>query len=763
MICFSCICLCMCMNINGQDNRLKDSLRAAVALDEIVVSGNRFGEKKKHIIQRIDVIGAGQIASMNAQNTGDLLSGSGKVFVQKSQQGGSSPVIRGFEASRILLVVDGVRLNNAIYRSGHLQNVITVDQHMLERVEITGGPASTLYGSDALGGSIQMYTRQVKLADQEKDRIRQAGAFIRYGSANREKTTHIDWNLANNRLGWLGSLTFSDFGDMRMGARYRKGFEGFGSRVQYVNTLNSPLLDTIIRNNNDRIQRFSGYQQWDLLQKVLYKSSDRVSHQLNVQLSGSSDVPRYDRLQDQRNNNLRFAVWSYGPQRRMLSAYSLNIKKPFFLADAFRMTLSWQDIEESRQTREYRRFDRFDSRRESVRVLGVLAELSKVKGPHTFTAGYDAQWNRLRSVADRTNLMTGVKTPLDTRYPDGRNIMGQHGIFIQHVYKSPDGQWVLNDGVRLQDGFLHARIIDNSFFNLPVTRFRQRQPAVTGNIGFAFMPNERNRTSIGWSTGFRAPNIDDLAKIFESSTTSRQLIIPNAKIRPEQTWSIELNHSFRLGSRFMLEAGIYHTWFRNAITLAPTKLNGQDSVSYNGVMCRVFSSQNVNQATIIGGYAQVELKLLPGLRLESSLNVTNGRMKTDPNSFTNIYRRQPDGKYELTRQQVSQKPLDHIPPLYGRTGLKYEQGQWNLEVFSLYNGWKRLDQFNPDGEDNAQYATSQGSPSWCTVNFRSSIRLHKQFQVQTGIENFFDQNYRLFASGFSSAGRHLYLTIKYAM
>ncbi|MES2882682.1 MAG: Plug domain-containing protein, partial [Bacteroidota bacterium] len=102
-------------------------------LEEILIYSNKFAERKKNIVQKIEVISAQRIAQSNAQTTGDLLANTGNVFVQKSQQGGASPVLRGFEASRVLLVIDGVRMNNAIYRAGHLQNVITIDQNMLER------------------------------------------------------------------------------------------------------------------------------------------------------------------------------------------------------------------------------------------------------------------------------------------------------------------------------------------------------------------------------------------------------------------------------------------------------------------------------------------------------------------------------------------------------------------------------------------------------------------------------------------------------
>ena len=94
----------------------------------------------------------------NPESSADMLQNTGNVLVQKSQGGGGSPMIRGFEANKLLLVIDGVRMNNAIYRSGHLQNAITVDNSVLDHTEIIFGPSSSLYGSDALGGVIHFHT-----------------------------------------------------------------------------------------------------------------------------------------------------------------------------------------------------------------------------------------------------------------------------------------------------------------------------------------------------------------------------------------------------------------------------------------------------------------------------------------------------------------------------------------------------------------------------------------------------------------------------
>ena len=162
-------------------------------LDEVVISANKSEDKKSDLIQQINVISSKDISFMNAQSTATLIENTGNAFVQKSQAGGGSIAIRGFEASRVVLMIDGVRMNNLIYRAGHLQNIITIDNNILDRIEILNGPSSTIYGSDALGGVVSMYTRQPILSKDKKDVIKGNVSF-RYGTVNNERTGHGEFN-----------------------------------------------------------------------------------------------------------------------------------------------------------------------------------------------------------------------------------------------------------------------------------------------------------------------------------------------------------------------------------------------------------------------------------------------------------------------------------------------------------------------------------------------------------------------------------------
>jgi hemoglobin/transferrin/lactoferrin receptor protein len=727
---FLCIAALLCPFLYG--NAQSDT--SLSNLDEVIIYSGKFAERKKNVAQKVDVISARQIAQTNAQNTGDLLINTGNVFVQKSQQGGSSPVLRGFEASRVLLVIDGIRMNNAIYRAGHLQNVITVDQNSLERVEVLYGPASTLYGSDALGGVVLLRTKQPKFSTG--DELFTAGsAFVRYSSANDEKTAHSDISIGGKKFAWLQAYNYSDFGDLRMGSHYPGKYPDFGRRGQYIARING--IDSIVANPDDRVQRFSGYRQWDITQKFAYRQNDHITHSLNIQHSNSSNVPRYDRLQDVRNGALRYADWYYGPQTRYLGAYELNATNAGFFEE-LRANVNFQQIEESRHQREYRRYDRLDNRLERLKVWGFLLDGRKLWKANELTVGVDGQLNDVHSRAFRQNIQTGAESPLDSRYPNGENKMNYFGLYAQHLLKLKGGKVIINDGIRLQAVSLRSTIRDNSFFNFPFTKIEQNNVAVTGNLGIVYLPTERSRFTASLSSGFRAPNVDDVARIFESNTASRQLIVPNPDIGPEYTYNADLgfSHTFQ---NIRFEVTGFYTWFRNAIALAPFRFQEQDSITYNGTRVKVFANQNVNKAHLFGFNVNVTADFAQHFRFYSTITYTRGRLQ--PESGADV-------------------PLDHIPPVYGKTSLSFQAPVFSAEAYALYNGWKRMEDYNPSGEDNAQYATPEGTPSWLTLNLKTTVNLHKQLNLQVGVENILDRNYRYFASGFSAPGRNVIVALR---
>ncbi|MBA3705579.1 MAG: TonB-dependent receptor plug domain-containing protein, partial [Bacteroidetes bacterium] len=381
---------------NAQTNPPNDTTTLKlINLNEVIFSANKAEEKKSDVPYNIDVITSKTIALENPQTAADMLANTGNVMVQKSQAGGGSPIIRGFEANRVLIVVDGVRMNNAIYRAGHLQDVITLDASMLDRTEIVYGPSSVIYGSDALGGVMHFYTKKPLFGDDKMNF--KLNSFLRYSSANQEKTGHVDFNLGFKKLASLTSISYSDFDDLRTG-NGRNPNPDFGRCYYYVGENWNGKADSTFRNKDSNIQKRSGYSQVDILEKLAFKASDNVEIGLNLQYSTSSNINRYDRLTESGSGgNLKFAEWYYGPQNRLLAALYANIKSDGKLFDNLRITGAYQMIEQERVSRRFStnytttsNNNKRTSQLENVGVTSLNADFRKnVKEKHELSYGLE--------------------------------------------------------------------------------------------------------------------------------------------------------------------------------------------------------------------------------------------------------------------------------------------------------------------------------------------------------------------------------------
>jgi len=703
--------------------------------DEVVVSVSRFEDPVRQVAQPVEVIRASNLAFDNLQTSADVMQNTGNVFVQKSQMGGGSPVIRGFEANKVLMVVDGIRMNNAIYRGGHLQNIVTLDNAVMDKIEILFGPGSVMYGSDALGGVMHFFTKSPTLSgsDQLLTRI---NAFARYGTASNEKTGHLDFSLGGRRLGSLTSFTYSDFDDLLQGNNRRDEYPDFGKRPFYQERVNGEDLQ--VPNEDPDLQVGSGYTQYDFLQKFTFQQNASVSHQLNMQYSTSSDVPRYDRLTETTNGAfdgpLKYGDWYYGPQKRLLASYTLNLTREQGVYDRARIIAGYQNIEESRHDRRFGN-PSINHRTEQLDIFTLNADFSKEQGKSTWRYGLEGTANHVNSMANKENIDTGATAPQSTRYPDGGSDVTTAALYLSDQYHlSP--RITLNGGLRLSYNSLKAIFVDTTFYPFPFDDINQQFTNLSGSLGAVWNGNAGWRVSLLGATGFRAPNVDDLAKVFESVPGS--VVVPNPDLGPEKTYNVDLGISKTIDEKYNIGIDGYYTWYRDAITTQPGTFNGQSQIDYDGELSNVTINVNALSAYIFGFNAYASVQLTDGLTLYSTINYTYGRINTDTTAY----------------------PLDHIAPLFGKTSLDYKIKKFRAEVYAMYNGWKHLEDYNLNGEDNYPFATVDGMPSWATFNLKASYQLTQNFTVQLGVENILDTNYRVFASNISAPGRNVSVTVR---
>ena len=714
----------------------------ANTLDEMVVSANRIPEKKRDVIQKIRVIKSEEIQNQNQSSMADLVGASGNVFVQKSQLGGGSPIIRGFETNKVLMVVDGVRMNNAIYRGGHLQNIITLDNSIMERVEVLFGPGSVVYGSDAIGGVMSFTTKDPKLSHKANTLII-GDAYTRYFSAANGFATNINVSVANKKFGSLSSATFSDFGDLRQGSKRSVLTDGFGARNWYVNQVNN--LDTIVSNADPNLQVGSAYQQLDLLQKFIYKQNEYFTHKLNFQLSNSSDIDRYDRLTQMESGVPKYAEWYYGPQNRFLSSYTFEHSKSNKWYDNAKLIAAYQAITESRMVRRFQD-DQLKSRIEDLDIFTLNIDFSKdliqideegdLKSKHELNYGLDVSHNIVGSTAYSTEIFTLLNTALDTRYPDGGSDMSSFAIYCTDTWEL-NKKMIVNSGVRASHVRLNALFIDQTFFPFPFNSINQQNSSINGNLGVIYMPKKGMRFTLSSATGFRAPNVDDVSKVFES--VPGKVIVPNPDLKPEYSYNLELGAELLVFKNINFSTNLYGTYLTNALTIQGGTIDGSDSVFYDDSYSQVITTTNANRAFVCGIEGMISGTIGRHLTLYSTLNYTYGRILTDTVPY----------------------PLDHIPPLFGKMSIKYQIKGWIAEAFTNYSAWKRYADYNLLGEDNYAFALEGlGMPSWYTLNARISYAFSKNLSLQLACENILDRNYRSFASNISAPGRNFIITLR---
>ncbi|WP_237717680.1 TonB-dependent receptor plug domain-containing protein [Pontibacter sp. BAB1700] len=383
-----------------------------ISLRTVVVSAARWQQAAKEVPQRVSTIRPKDVLLQQPQTAADMLGQAGEVFIQKSQGGGGSPMIRGFATNRVLLAVDGVRMNTAIFRSGNLQNVISLDPFAIEKTEVMFGPGSVMYGSDAIGGVMNFYTLSPKFSADASPLIK-GNAAIRWSSANHEKTAHLDLSYGLKKWAFLTSATFSDYGDLTMGANGPDDY----LRKEYVRSQNGQ--DEVITNPDPMRQVYTGYDQLNLMQKIRYRPSENWELQYGFHYSTTSDVPRYDRLTLYRNGKLRSAEWYYGPQVWAMQHLQASHRTDNKFFDQLNIGLAHQLFEESRHNRDLGKATRYN-RYEKVNAYSVNLDFEKaLDGRHHLFYGLEVIYNHVRSTGTDENTSTGATIPGPARYPDG--------------------------------------------------------------------------------------------------------------------------------------------------------------------------------------------------------------------------------------------------------------------------------------------------------------------------------------------------------
>jgi len=704
-------------------------------LDEVVMSISKWEQQKKDIPQKISSISAQTISFTNPQTAADLLQNSGQVFIQKSQLGGGSPMIRGFATNRLVLSVDGVRMNNAIFRGGNIQNVISIDPFTIKNTEVIFGPGSVIYGSDAIGGVMNFLT--LKPHFLRRDSVVVSGnANARYASANNENTFHADVNIASGKWAFLSSLTYNNFDDLKMGSH--------GPDRYLRNTLVERQDDTdvLIFNEKPRNQVPTAYDQINLLQKISHKPSNNWQYDLGLYFSETSSYSRYDRLirPASDGSGLRSAEWYYGPQKWFMGNLQVYNKARNKFYDGVKLTTAYQFFEESRNDRDFQDAI-LNKTREKVDALSTNIDFENKKmGNLRLYYGGEYIYNKVHSEGSQQNIETGSQNRAASRYPDGASWQTLAG-YINAEYKAKPNLTLLS-GIRYSHVWIDA-VFDTTFYTFPFANTTLNNGALTGSLGLSWFPNQSLQFTLNGSTGFRAPNIDDIGKVFDSEPGS--VVVPNTQLEPEYAYNIEAGVKKNFKDKAVIRGAAFYTYLVDALVRRDFTFNGEREILYNGELSNVQAIQNAAKAYVYGFEFGAEVFLSNELQLTTNLTITEGIEEDD------------SGEESAAR---------HAAPTFGDLHLIWILPRLKTDLFLNYNGeisYKDL-AFSERSKDYLYDLNANGdpyAPSWYTLNLRSQYNLSERLTASLTLENMTDQRYRSYSSGISAPGINLILGMGY--
>ena len=700
-------------------------------IGEVVISVSRRPENKSEVPNKIIQSGAESITLTQPQNTAHQLAATGEVFIQESQQGGGSPMIRGFSANRLLLVVDGVRMNNAIFRSGNLHNVVSVDPNMVENAEILLGPGSVIYGSDAMGGVLHFSTFRPRLSTATSGFT---DHFFRtsYASGNNSGILHGRLGYGRPRWGAILAGTYAGYGDLVMGTEGPVEY----LRPHYIVPERFDGRDSVAKNRNPRKQVYTAYHQYTLMGRLRILPAQGVGINLGIHYSGTGDVPRYDRLIVYRGNALRYADWYYGPQKWLLASAQADWLSHNQLFDRASLIAGYQYFRESRHDRNLNSPDLFH-RSESLDVYSLSLDFTRdLDADLLIMYGYEMTVNKVHSGGISENLLSGEISGAGSRYPDG-SLYHSNALYLSGKYIAGDGV-ILNGGVRWSVTRMEGEF-DRRYYQFPFLQFSSVNQAVNGNLGIVWEPSSDWQFNLMASSAFRSPNIDDVAKIFDSEPGN--LIVPNPDLKPEYAYNLEGRMIRRFSGKHQVEVTAFRTWLKDAMVRRPAQFNGRDSLMYNGVMSRIESLVNADHAEILGISSQLEWHLFSGIRAKGSLSYLKGRDS--------------DGN-----------PLRHIPPVFGSIRVGHTRENLTAEINVQANGEISHSRLAPEEREKPYlYIPDRNgnpySPSWWTLNLASAYSVTKQFTVSAGLNNILNKRYRTYSSGIAAPGRSISLSLSF--
>lgn len=554
--------------INKNIAALSDSSMIDKTISEIVVTAQRTPSNRFLTAEAISVLSNQQMQAQQVRSSPEALTSLLGVFVQKTNHGGGSPFIRGLTGNQTLQLIDGIRLNNATYRYGPNQYFNTIDPLSIERIEVLRGGGSVQYGSDALGGTIQAFSKMPIFSDSLVVKSDVLGKVV---TQRMEETGRAEVGLSSSKIAFLGGVSYHNFGDLVGG-------------------------DTTGR------QTPSGYKELDFDIKSRFRLKENMVLTVAHQNVKQSHVPVFHKIQLE-----NFNINEFEPQKRQLTYARLDFETTNNLFKKIYVITSLQNTEEGRNSKKNGSTTlRIENDR--VRSIGLSTNIfSQLTEQWSANSGIEVYSDFVKSIREDIEEVSNLKTAKRGLYPNGSE-MTSFSIFSIHTYHT--NNWQLTLGGRFNG--LSIQVTDET-----IGKSTLKPSDMVWNASILRGITDYVNVFASAHSSFRAPNIDDLGTL---GIVDFRYETPNFNLNPEKSYNFQLGLKFKK-ENLQGETYLYRNELRNII--ARVRVDTQKVQGYP-----LYQKENIEKGYIQGIETAWKYILTSSFNLELSASYTYGQNLT---------------------------------------------------------------------------------------------------------------------------------------
>ncbi|MES2775058.1 MAG: TonB-dependent receptor [Bacteroidota bacterium] len=531
----------------------KETIDTTTNLNNVIVTATRKETKLLSVPYAVNSVSRKELDQYGYRTTPEALAGTTGVFIQKTNHGGGSPFVRGLTGNQTLLLIDGIRFNNATFRFGPNQYLNTVDAYTLSKIEVARGTGSVQYGSDAMGGVVQLFTKDPVFNSKNGFH---ATAIGKAATSDMEYTGRGELQYQSGKLAVMAGYTNRNFGDLLGGDTTGK-------------------------------QSPSGYMEQAFDAKLKWKVAGNATLVLAHQYVQQKDVPLYHRVKLE-----NFAYYFFAPQQRQMSYARLDIDGYNKWLHKISFTTSFQSSKEKRSYLRNGNANKF-LEEDKVKTFGITGDvLSNITQNWTANSGIEYYHDKVNSMKLQTTLANGNVAYQRGLYPNDAT-SGNFSVYSLHHIKWK--RFDIEAGLRYNS--FTIKIPDTATTILKLGDVTVKPSSVVANAALLYHISQQQSVYGSFSTGYRTPNIDDMGTL---GLVDFRWEIPAYSLKPEKTYNTELGYRF-ISRKLQASASFFYMHLADIITRV--QVPGQQVAGYN-----VYTKENSQVSYLRGLEASLDYR-----------------------------------------------------------------------------------------------------------------------------------------------------------